>query len=122
MLERVHRVLIVHHDTDLRKVLKSALVSDGIDAVPVETVAEAATAGPADSFDLTILGWREAIDRSVSINNDDGASEVARPNPLLVLCSDAEWQRERGGSIACEFVAEPFTINGFVEQVRRLVA
>ena len=115
-------MLIVHRDTELQEVLKTALEGDGIDAVPVRTVAEAAQARSAASFDLTILGWREAMHRSVSIDNDDGASEVARPMPLLVLCSDAEKRRELGASATCEFIREPFTVDGFLEQVHRLIA
>lgn len=122
MLDRVHRVLIVHRDTDLQEVLKTALESEGIDAVPVSTVAAAAQARSATSFDLTVLGWREAVSRSVSIDNDDGAAEVARPKPLLVVCSDTGTQGEPGANAACEFIHEPFTIDGFIEQVHRLIA
>jgi DNA-binding NtrC family response regulator len=122
MLGRVHRVLIVHRDTDLQEVLMTALEGDGIDAVPVRTVTEAAQASSVANFDLTILGWREAMHRSVSIANDDGVSEVARPKPLLVLCSDAEEPREQEASASCEFIREPFTVDGFLEQVRRLIA
>jgi DNA-binding NtrC family response regulator len=122
MLGRMHRVLIVHRDADMREMLKTLLEGDGDEAFAVETADEVIQTHSPARFDLTILGWREAKRRSVSINNDDGACEVARPNPLLVLCSDAETQRELGPSVACEFIREPFTTGGFLEQVHRLVA
>ena len=122
MLGRMHRVLIVHRDTEMRGMLKTVLESAGIDTVPVPTIDEATQASSDASFDLTILGWREAMHRSVSIDNDDGVSEVVRPMPLLVLCSGAEERRELAANATCEFIREPFTADGFLEQVQRLIA
>ena len=121
MSAQLHRVLVVHRDAEMRIMLRTVLGQAGIETVEASNFDEALEVSA--GCDLVIVSWDEAMSGSDLTDGVERLHLIQRSKPLLILCGDIQ---KTGWALApqlkdCELLQEPFGVDSFLAQVRRLL-
>ena len=115
------RVLLFDDNAELRDFLVAVLNENGVDAVGVATAEDALEKFNQEKFDGFIVDTTMGESDGVSLANQVRATKQGKGVPVLLMSEiTTALARRLAQNSNCKFIAKPFGLAQFVDQVRDL--
>ena len=115
------RVLLLDDNAELRDFLVAVLNENGVDAVGVATAQEALEQFNGEKFDGFVVDTTMGESDGVGLANQVRATKLGKGVPVLLMSEiTTSLARRIAQNSNCKFIAKPFGLAEFVDQVRDL--
>ena len=115
------RVLLLDDNAELRDFLVAVLNENGVDAVGVATSAQALEKFSEERFDGFVVDTTMGESDGIGLANEVRATKQGKGVPVLLMSEiTTALARRIAQNSNCKFIAKPFGLAQFVDEVRAL--
>ena len=115
------RVLLLDDNAELRDFLVAVLNENGVDAIGVATAQEALEKFNQEKFDGFVVDSTMGESDGVGLANQVRATKLGKNVPVLLMSEiTTSLARRIAQNSNCKFIAKPFRLAEFVDEVRAL--